>query len=133
MSLIDDGLGICQIMAAKKVESAGYWEGRRAYEKTEELERRHSRARILCWRCPALEECEARLVEFEENLEHVDGVVAGRYSIIRTEFKGTLQKLCACCASPLKGAHEPAKKRGVLHAGEGLCEKCYPMMRRKRK
>lgn len=122
--MIDDGQGICQKMYAKGIESAGLWEGQRRFERAEDMKRRHSRARIMCWRCPALDDCEAYLAGREAKLEHIDGVVAGRYSIIRPDFKGTLQSLCAGCGQALKIPN--SRKAGLEHVGEGLCRDCYP-------
>ena len=130
MSLIDDGQGICQRMAAKSHPDAQLWEGQLRFEKQEEMQRRHLRARILCWRCPALEDCEARLAEHESRFEHVDGVVAGRYSIIRPDYHGNLQKLCAGCGQALKIPR--SRNPGLDHVGEGLCRDCYPEFGRKK-
>lgn len=128
--MIDDGQGSCQMMYAKGIESAGLWDGQRRFEKSEEMKRRHSRARIMCWRCPALDDCEARLAEFEDRLEHIDGVVAGRYSIVRPDFNGNLQKLCAGCGQALKIPN--SRNSGLDHVGEGLCRDCYPEFGRKK-
>lgn len=128
--MIDDGQGICQKMYAKGIKSVRLWDGQRRFEKVEEMKRRHSRARIMCWRCPALEDCETRLLEHERRLEHIDGVVAGRYSIVRSDFNGNQQKLCAGCARPLEIPN--SRQTGIPHAGEGLCQECYPEFGRRK-
>lgn len=129
MRYLGEGEGICQRLSA---EGANYWRGAIQREKPEKRKARHSRARILCNKCPLLEACEEYLVACEKRKEHIDGVVAGRFSIVRPNFESTTLRECMGCGHALKspnGYYPPGARQ---HAGEGLCAKCYPVMRRRK-
>lgn len=132
MSLLDDGMGVCQRPANRsRADWISPWEGRLDYEKTPVLEQRHHRARVLCQRCPALAECEDRLAQFEREGLPVDGVVAGRYCDV-AQVNREYQSHCAGCGKRLLAQAGKKLRAGqVHHVGEGLCTECYPILRRR--
>lgn len=111
------------------------WDGRRGGEDSESVKQRHRIARIECHHCPLINACESYLAATERNGEYVDGVVAGRYSDVRPpqtdgQFR---QSSCLGCAKdmcPQSPRHRPVMPRRQ-HAGEGLCQVCWPEFRRR--
>lgn len=115
---------------------------------TELREAAHAKARMLCASCPALEACEAYLSDMERAGISVAGVVAGRYSDLalsatpsrkikklpeedaverQATCRGCGQRMWPQFATPDLIAQTPAPQ----HCGEGLCENCWPDMRRR--
>lgn len=103
-------------------------------EKSKEVGERHAKARAMCHQCPVLDACEQRLVAYEEAGVRIGGVVAGRYSIVRAPGpkSGEEQSQCIACAAPLVIRGRMTQSADARrHAGEGLCELCWPRMNRK--
>lgn len=139
MTFLEEGQGLCQRSSLDK-KAPRLWEDRLPKEKLPEREMRHARARILCNRCPALEECEAVLRQSEAKGQRIDGVVAGRFSTVKVHYDSDTQTHCAGCGHWLELASVSGSPRrfkqkpgAIRHAGEGLCVECYPKLRRRKK
>ncbi|EEI16333.1 hypothetical protein HMPREF0298_1919 [Corynebacterium lipophiloflavum DSM 44291] len=113
------------------------WDGRRPKEPTQQVHDRHTEAKLLCRRCPLLTACERALSDLERAGLHVDGVMAGRYSDVRSHMLRNEaqfhQTTCRGCAAPLipqggVGAKTKPPPKARRHIGEGLCEDCYPVL-----
>lgn len=143
--------GICQRKKWRERAAEGYalpWDSRLGYEKREdgillETQKRHARARALCQRCPVLHACESYVSHMETIGVAIDGVVAGRYSDTKgkrvptrppTGTEEEIQTKCLACGSAMWPQATPRDRvvsSGVpQHAGEGLCEHCFPTFAR---
>ncbi|WP_445227948.1 hypothetical protein [Corynebacterium sp. H127] len=109
------------------------WDPRAEKERADDVAARHSQARILCNRCPVLRACEARMMAHESEGLLIAGVVAARYSVLQVS-QGSMvprQEKCSGCGVLLHAPNARRRKKGTrIHAGEGLCTKCWPMLRR---
>lgn len=102
-------------------------------------QRRWQQARLLCAQCPLLDACERYLADYEAKGIYIDGVVAGRFSDvdhphIKNEHRQATCLGCGEMMRPRRRADAPLVKHEHLersHVGEGLCDKCYPIMSRK--
>lgn len=152
--MIEEEQGICQATTWREAAAQGDpmpWESRFGYERRKEgvceaTERRHAHARKLCQRCPVLEACEHYLSDMERAGIGVDGVVAGRYSDTpahgwvdgpKRQPSGDeegMQTRCLACRAPMwpqaTNPERVALHGGAQHAGEGLCDQCYPKFAR---
>lgn len=132
------GQGICQREEYRNPSSGiRLWESMHPREKSESVNHRHRNARILCRRCPLLDACEKYLTQCELAGASVDGVVAGRYCDVRVWGSvARYQSHCEGCGCPLiprePGTRAAFGEGARRHAGEGLCKKCFPLLRRKR-
>ena len=121
------------------------WDGPRPSEETVKVRQRHTMARTFCQSCVLLDACETALSDMEKADIHVEGVMAGRYTDVRGhgqtarqhEFRQADCRFCGIVIKPQadatwwkKSAARRAGKFG-LHAGEGLCEGCFPKASRK--
>lgn len=124
--------GICMRSRYRKLKVSP-WDSQVGKEKPEEVKRRQSEARLLCLRCPLLQECEQYLTDMECEGKHVSGVVAARYSDVIPHSFENYQETCRGCSRPLR-PHLPKRRNQdpncVQHQGEGLCRDCYPLMHR---
>lgn len=108
------------------------WDDRLPNEKTEDLLKRNHQARLLCNQCQLLDQCETYLTEFEKEGLPIAGVIAGRYSDVRTHHNSdntTTQTTCKTCEIkliPQARKNKKPHKNIALHAGEGLCTQCFP-------
>lgn len=113
--------------------SAIIWDPKSHRELDSHVLARHEIARAYCARCPLLEPCEAMLADAEARRERIEGVVAARYSIVRDPMrKSPHQEVCKRCQVPLRQPSKRCKplKGAAVHAGEGLCEDCFPVASR---
>ena len=109
------------------------WETNREGERSESYEPRLRQARVLCRSCPMLDHCESELSRMEKKGIPVDGIMAGRFSDVKTHGG---MKSGAFTTVSCQGCHLtliPQAKRGqiaragrVQHVGEGLCALCFP-------
>ena len=110
--------------------SPNLWESAAWQERGPSVTTRNARARMECARCPALDACEADLTDHERAGIHIDGIMAGRYSDVKSGyFAGGRTVHCRACGVllvPQARAHEPIYGNLRLHAGEGLCVLCHP-------
>lgn len=91
----------------------------------------HTKARILCRRCPALEQCEEYLSGLELLGVHVSGVIAARYSDVGVASEGVIyrQEKCLGCGEQMMPQRRATNSKRS-HKGEGLCTECYPRFSR---
>lgn len=134
---MDESMGICgQESYASTRSLPSPWESQRTVEKQYEAEKRHRRARVLCYKCPLFDACERALSDMERAGISVDGVMAGRYSDIPLAdgYTSTFQSECIACGAGLIPQHRRPRKKfpksAKRHVGEGLCEECYPLLSR---
>lgn len=114
------------------------WDGRQPQEPTTSVLARHERARLQCHHCPLLNACERALSEMEKKGLRVDGVMAGRYSDVLDYSKAErdlTQTNCRGCQATMRPQGRIGNSRRLpeqtrQHAGEGLCEDCYPRLSR---
>lgn len=124
---------ICRIRRRQMdADGVDLWEGVVDKENFRKLEARHVKARLLCARCPVLEECEEYLSDLERKGKRVDGVCAGRYSDVppRGSARACVQLNCRTCGQPMAPQAEGVDPE-TTHQGEGLCGNCYPLFSRK--
>lgn len=132
---LEFGLGNCQRPEHRPgPDGLNLWESRRPRETDSEIARRHLKAKLECYRCPLLEDCERMVCHFEERNESVDGVVAGRYSTaLRNRTGEKLNVTCKGCGELLAPQHDferPGRLNRKRHAGEQFCTDCYPRFSR---
>lgn len=129
------GNGICQRPKYRPGSKIGnLWESQRGREAAHDMVIRHQQARLLCLRCPLLEDCEDMVAYFERQNQPVDGVVAGRYSTVIIRAAGADFVHCRGCQEPLKPQHPSGRKYNPdrkVHAGEQFCEDCHPRFSRR--
>lgn len=133
---LEEGAETTAVCWYKRWDGGNPWDGRRPHEETEQVLDRHRQARILCRRCLLLDACERALADMEAQRLHVDGVMAGRYSDVRSQANtdaAMRQTSCRGCCVPLiprGGQYVTAKPRPGArpHVGEGLCEDCWPWL-----
>ena len=114
------------------------WDPQFEQEKHQDMEQRHSQARVLCFQCPCLRDCEQRLSEFERQGVGISGVVAARYSDVPAMARnnGHSQLECSICGERMRPQSDmhaeerrrPGSMKGVsrFHMGEGKCDTCWP-------
>lgn len=114
-------------------ERPSLWETNRHGEKAESYERRLRQARILCKSCPMLEHCESELSRMEKEGASVDGIMAGRFSDVKTHggmrdgaFTTVFCQGCKLVLIPQAKRGQIARAGRVQHVGEGLCAVCHP-------
>lgn len=104
------------------------WESAEARETTENRDKRHLQARILCRQCPVLDACEQRLSEMEAADIRIDGVVAARFSDVKVSWAKERQSTCRVCGIKLIAQAHAVKLRESTqvrhHVGKGLCSAC---------
>lgn len=133
--MTDHLIGTCQLPRARSTGAdVSLWESRRSREDKDSVGQRHLRARLECWVCPVLEACEAALTDMERQGQHVDGVMAARYSDVKSrDALGIHQAKCrGCHVSLWPQAKDPDQMPSgrLRHVGEGLCETCWPAFSR---
>lgn len=113
------------------------WDTRLPKESTQEMIARNLRAKLICHQCPLLEPCEKYLSACEQQDLPITGVIAGRYSDVRTRHMAndlmTLQRTCRACSAeliPQSGKTHYVSPQARAHKGEGLCEQCFPIFSR---
>lgn len=138
MSSVDDPQGICW----GKTGFENVWESPPGATMRDGDLEVHAWARRLCLMCPVLEACEAYLSDQERAGNHIDGVIAARYSDVCAPgtFPDRRQTHCSGCGKAMrpqrerglsgvaKKRHKPPRRK---HVGEGLCDKCYPRLSRR--
>ena len=136
MTLLEtETVGICMRRENRGTATTpNLWEAPRDQERMASVVQRHQRARLLCRRCPLLDACESYLSATEKDGKRVGGVVAARYSDIRPAWTEEWQSACAGCGKPMRPQHvsqrSKPRKTARIHVGEGLCDDCYPRLRR---
>lgn len=132
--IMDESCARCWI---KRWPDGSPWDGRRRGEETARVLERHAAARQECMRCPLLTQCETYLSDQEDAGLRVDGVIAARYSDVdpmsRSE-QDFWQTTCRGCNKDMLPRSPTGSKRlrGLYrkHAGEGLCDECFPVLSR---
>lgn len=133
---LEFGMGVCQSLEHRPGEDGhNLWESRRPLETDSEMSIRHIKAKLECYRCPLLEDCEEMVCFFEERNQPVDGIVAGRYStVIRRRAGERHIAACKACGQLLAPQYDIGTSRHAelkRHQGEQLCFDCYPKFSRK--
>ena len=126
---------LCHQSVRRSPDHRNLWESHHFRESTETMRARHEIARAYCAQCPLLNSCEEMLSACEAEGTFIDGVVAGRYTVLQSHgHHQPRQEKCKVCGVKL---WPPNTRRQRLfpgeakHAGEGLCEQCFPMASRR--